>query len=63
MERALAHTGGLTAAPQVGLAAREKVIFRSGKGNRVEMESLPMSLEAALSIAFSLRQQYGMCVE
>jgi AbrB family looped-hinge helix DNA binding protein len=28
---------------QLGLAARDKVIFRLGKGNRVEMEPLPMN--------------------
>ena len=32
---------------QLGLAARDKVIFRLGKGNRVELEPLPMSLEEA----------------
>jgi AbrB family looped-hinge helix DNA binding protein len=32
---------------QLGLAARDKVIFRLGKGNRVEIEPLPMSLEEA----------------
>jgi AbrB family looped-hinge helix DNA binding protein len=32
---------------QLGLAARDKVVFRLGKGNRVEMEALPMSLEEA----------------
>ena len=32
---------------QLGLGARDKVIFRLGKGNRVELEPLPMSLEEA----------------
>ena len=32
---------------QLGLAARDKVIFRLGKGNRVELEPLPMSLAEA----------------
>ena len=32
---------------QLGLGARDKVIFRLGKGNRVEIEPMPMSLEEA----------------
>lgn len=32
---------------QLGLGARDKVIFRLGKDNRVELEPLPMSLEEA----------------
>jgi AbrB family looped-hinge helix DNA binding protein len=32
---------------QLGLGTRDKVIFRLGKGNRVEIEPLPMSLEEA----------------
>ena len=27
---------------QLGLAARDKVVFRLGKGNRVELEPLPV---------------------
>ena len=41
---------------QLGLAARDKVVFRLGKGNLVEMEPLPMSLEEAFGSVAPLQR-------
>jgi antitoxin PrlF len=41
---------------QLGLAARDKIIFRLGKGNRVEIEPLPLHLEEAYGSVASLHR-------
>jgi AbrB family looped-hinge helix DNA binding protein len=41
---------------QLGLSARDKIIFRLGNGNRVEIEPLPMSLEEAYGSVAALNR-------